>query len=435
MKLTDIDLWQPVCTDTRFIKSGEVFVALKGPNFDGHQFVVIAEQKGAIAAVVDHLVPDIKMPQIVVPDTLKAFQELGAKRRQALAIPVAAITGSCGKTTTKTMLASILAQRGDTLVTEGNFNNDVGVPQTLLRLSPSHKFAVIEIGASHLEDVANLVPLVNPGVAIITNVAPVHLQGFGGLDGVAKAKGDILDGLRPNGCGILNADDDYFSYWCHRLQAQGRKILSFGVKNKADVMAENIELDKDGHCCFALCASGDKIAVKLPVLGKHNISNALAAAAAAIVFGISLADIKAGLEQMQPVAKRLIKKAGLNGSLILDDSYSANPRSTEAAMEMLANISGKKILVFGYMAELGSEAEFYHRQIGRQAREFGISKIFALGELTKFTVESFGAGACFFADQGELVAALRKELDKDVIVLVKGSHSNKMWQIVEQILG
>jgi UDP-N-acetylmuramoyl-tripeptide--D-alanyl-D-alanine ligase len=430
MKLTDIDSMQSICTDTRFLQVGDVFVALKGANFDGHEFVKIAEDKGAVAVVVEHKVAT-RLPQIIVTSALQALQELGARRRSALDIPVVAITGSCGKTTTKNMLASILGQRGKTLVTEKNFNNDVGVPQTLLRLQPAHEFAVVEIGASYPQDVANLVKLVQPQVAVITNVAPVHIQGFGDLDGIAKAKGDILNGLDASGIAILNADDQYFAYWRERLR--GQKIISFGIETKADVNAEQIELDSEGYASFVLHTPQGSEKISLAFLGRHNVMNALAAIAAALALNSSLAVIKFGLENCQPVAKRLLKRAGLNGAIILDDSYSANPRSTQVVLEVLAHMAGTKILVFGYMGELGADAEKYHRQIGLIARKLGINKLYGLGELTKFTVEAFGNGAYFFTEREKLIAALQSELQPGVTVLVKGSNVNKMWEIVERI--
>ncbi|MCK4609384.1 MAG: UDP-N-acetylmuramoyl-tripeptide--D-alanyl-D-alanine ligase, partial [Gammaproteobacteria bacterium] len=385
-----------------------------------------AAQKGAIAAVVDReIISDI--PLIKVKDTFSAYGELAKARREAVDIPVCAVTGSCGKTTTKTMLASILSQCGSTLATEQNLNNNIGVPLTLLRLTPEHKFAVIEIGASLTHEIAYAAKLAQPDIAIITCAAPVHLDGFGDLDGVARVKGNVLQGLTADGVAVLNADDSYFSYWRDLLG--NKRCVSFGIENSADVTAHSIEIASD-ITCFELQTPQGKIKICLPVFGKHNIMNALAASAAAEMAGASLTDIKQGLETMQPVAKRMISKIGLNGATIIDDSYNANPRSMQVALDSLRYSAGEKILVVGDMAELGANAAQYHQDLGLMAKEKAVDHLYAIGDLTRLTVETFGDGSYFFTDRNELIAELKNKLRPETTVLVKGSKVNRMWEIV-----
>lgn len=414
-----------VSIDTRTLMPGDLFVALKGPNFDGHEFVKAAAAKGAIAAMVEHEIT-ADLPQIRVPDTFKALGEFAKKRRQQVSIPIIGLTGSCGKTTTKTMLASILVLAGPTLATEKNLNNNIGVPLTLLRLTPEHKYAVIEIGANQPQEIDYAAELVKPDIAIITNAAPVHLEGFGTLDDVARIKGDILRWLTNDGVAILNADDKYFDYWQNLLN--GKRVISFAIQRQADVTAHDIDTS------FTLQLPTGETKITLKVFGEHNIMNALAAAAAAHVLDIDMVTIKQGLETMAPVAGRLLKKIGKNGSIILDDSYNANPRSMQAALKVLIQHPGEKILIAGDMAELGADTERFHHELGIMAREFGVQRLYAVGELTQLTVTAFGEGGYYFTNRDELIAAVNNVLQPSMTILVKGSKVNRMWEMVTALL-
>lgn len=431
MNLSDIKKFQPISIDTRTLLPGDLFIALVGNNFDGHDFVKVAEQKGAIAAVVSRDV-NCNFPLIKTDDTFYALGDLAALRRQQTTIPLVAITGSCGKTTTKTMLASILNICGQTLVTQENLNNNIGVPLTLLRLTPEHDFAVIEVGANQINEVAYSTKLTCPDIVVITNAAPVHLQGFSNLDGVARAKGDILQGLIDDGIAVLNADDNYFNYWRNLLKKE-QTCLSFAINKKADITATNI-INVQSTTSFILHTSLGERSIHLPVVGEHNVMNALAAAAAAFAVKAPLPAIKVGLETMQPVARRMLHKPGRNHSIIIDDSYNANPRSIDAAIRVLMQASGEKIFVVGDMAELGDLTEQSHRELGIKAQALGVQQLFAIGKYTPLTVETFKGKAYHFKTHDELIAAVSDILKPDVTVLVKGSKINRMWEIVDALL-
>ncbi len=431
MNLSDISNFQSISTDTRTLQPGDIFIALVGSNFDGHDFVKEAEQKGAVAAVVCREV-NCNLSLIKTDDTFYALGKLAALRRQQVTIPVIAITGSCGKTTTKTMLASILNICGETLVTQENLNNNIGVPLTLLRLTPKHDFSVIEMGANQVNEIAYSAKLTRPNVAVITNAAPVHLQGFSSLNGVAKVKGDILRGLTQDGVAVLNADDEYFSFWGNLLKKQ-QSCLSFAIYNKADITATNITNAHD-TTHFVLHTPLGKQSIQLSAIGEHNITNALAAAAAAYAVGAPLSAMKTGLEIMQPVARRMLPKLGRNHSIIIDDSYNANPRSMDAAIHVLMQCPGEKILVAGDMAELGDLTEQYHRELGVKAHTLGVHQLYAVGKYTHLTVETFKGKAYHFKNHNELIAAINDVLKSNVTILVKGSKINGMWKIVDALL-
>lgn len=419
-----------VSSDTRQIKKGDLFIALKGPNFDGHDFVSAAKKQGAIAALVHHAI-DTELPQIVVKDTLQALGQLAAFRRQQTDIPVIGLTGSCGKTTTKSMIASILQTCGPSLATEGTLNNDIGVPLTLMRLLPEHQYAVIEMGANHQNEIHYVTKITRPDVALITNVAPVHLEGFGGIDGIAKGKGEIFEGLTADGIAILNADDVYVDYWRELLK--GRKVIYFGLNKKADVTAKNIQLTSEGTASFELVVRNSSLPITLNILGQHNVMNALAAAAATTAIGIDIAAIQKGLLSFTPVNKRLVEYSGHAGAQVIDDSYNANPTAFLAVLQILQRKNGEKILIMGDMKELGDKAEEYHTQLGHQAREHGISKLYGYGQMSALTVKAFGKEGRHFSDQEELIATVKPTLHSEAVVLVKGSRSMKMERIVEAL--
>ncbi len=425
-------IFNTVTIDSRNIKSGDLFIAIKGPNFDGHDFINEVQKQGACGVLVEKEV-HTDLPVLKVADTRLALGRLGALRRAQLAdLPLIAVTGSCGKTTTKTMMAAILKQKGNTLATEGTLNNDYGVPLTLLKLQEQHDYAVIEMGANHFEEIAYLTQMAKPHVAVITNAGPVHLEGFGNVYGVAQAKGEIFRGLIPSGVAVLNADDAHFEYW--QALVFERKKVTFGENAKADYRAADVCMNAEHKPEFRLCSPLGEIKITLPLLGRHNVLNALAAAAATAELGASLKDIQQGLAQMEPVNKRLNEYQGRHGEMIIDDSYNANPAGMAAALSVLMQYPGKRIMVLGSMGELGDLSEDYHYALGQQIRDMGVDILLAVGDLALHTVNAFGTGATHFNDQNSLLAELKPLLSKDAVILVKGSRFMKMENIVQELI-
>ena len=418
-----------VSTDTRSLKQGELFIALQGPNFDGCDYLGQARDKGAAGAVVPRL-GDADISQIAVDDSRRALGELGAAWRQQLSPVVVGVTGSNGKTTLKELTAACLGTAAPTLATHGNLNNDIGMPLMLTRIENRHRFAVLEMGANHAGEIAYLTALAKPDIVVITNAAAAHLEGFGSLDGVARAKGEILCGESRPKVAILNADDRYFDYWSKLVE--DIQLLTFGIEADADVYARNI-VARPGCSSFDLYLPGGEVGVTLPLSGLHNVRNACAAAAIAAAAGIDVADIKAGLESVQPVDGRLRRLAGINGATLYDDSYNANPLSVVAAAEFLASLPGNNVLVLGDMGELGDDAAKLHTDTGTQVRQAGISRLLATGELSRNTVEGFGEGASWHAGIDDLAAGLTPELREGVNVLVKGSRFMRMERVVEAL--
>jgi UDP-N-acetylmuramoyl-tripeptide--D-alanyl-D-alanine ligase len=424
-----------VCTDSRTLKPGALFVALRGPNFDGAAFVQAAAAQGAIGALVERATPGA-LPQVVVPNTLVALQDLAKNWRAGFTLPVVAVAGSNGKTTAKEMTAAILSRMGLCMATHGNLNNHIGVPVTLMRLEPSHRSAVIEMGANAIGDVAALMRIAQPTVGLITNAGAEHLEGFGNLDGVAKGEGETVSRLGAEGTAIINADDAYAAYW--RGISGAKRIVTFGVHHAADFTAKNIfqgiERGEFATRFTLICPSGER-AIMLKAGGAHNIGNALAAAAAASAAGASLEDIALGLADFRAVSGRLQLKAGTRGAWIIDDSYNANPSSVRAAMEVLRSLTGPTWLVLGDMAELGEVSHDSHAHIGSYARDCGIKRLFAMGALSSRAVETFGAGGEWFADAESLTRRLQAELAPGVTVLIKGSRINRLERVVQALTG
>ena len=428
-----------VGTDSRELPAGALFVALRGPRFDAHDFVAEAAARGACGALVQHPVA-VDLPQLVVEDTRLALGRLAAAWRAHFDIPVVAVTGSNGKTTVKEMVASILSSRGEGLVTRGNFNNDIGMPLTLLRLQPSHRYAVVEMGANRPGDIAYLSDIARPTVAVITNAAPAHLEGFGDIAGVARAKGEIFGGLQPGGTAVLNSDDARIGVW--RVMSGGHSRLSFGIRQRADFRAERLEVNQECGCSFLLHTPLGAVDIRLRLAGRHNVMNALAAAAAAHAVGASPGEICAGLERMRPVGGRLELRQGGTGLRIIDDTYNANPGSMRAALEVLvaAGAAGEKVLVLGDMGELGNASQALHEQVGRQARVVGVDRVYAVGEGACVAAGAFGRGALHFNDQAALIEALLRDYGPGVVVgreatiLVKGSRAMHMERVVEALL-
>lgn len=419
-----------VSTDTRTLRRGELFIALQGPNFDGCDYVSQARDKGAAGAVVPTLV-DADISQIAVDDSKRALGDLGAAWRRQLSPIVVGVTGSNGKTTLKELTAACLATTAPTLATHGNLNNDIGMPLMLTRIEERHRFAVLEMGANHAGEIAYLTALAKPDIVVITNAAEAHLEGFGSLDGVARAKGEILCGESRPKVAILNADDHYFGYWSTLVE--DTQLITFGIDADADVRAHNIETEA-GRSSFDLHLPVGDIDINLPLSGRHNVRNACAAAAIAVAVGIDVADIKSALESVQPVEGRLRRLAGTGGATIYDDSYNANPLSVVAAAEFLASLPGNNLLVLGDMGELGDDAARLHAETGSQVRAAGISRLLATGDLSRNTVEGFGDGASWHADIDELAARVESELDADTNVLVKGSRFMQMERVVAALL-
>ena len=431
-----------VSSDTRTLGKDALFVALRGPNFNGNEFVAAAATSGACGALVDTQ-QAVALPQIVVTDTQVALERAGNGWREQFAIPVIGVAGSNGKTTAKDMTAGILGQVGHCLATRGNLNNHIGVPLTLLRIDPTHRFAVVEMGANRGGEVAALVRIARPTVGMITNAGAEHLEGFGSIEGVARAEGEMVEGLAPTATAVINADDEFANLWRGLTKA---RIVTFGVRSAADFKATDIHttIGPEGFLThFTLVCPLGSAAVTLHMGGRHNVANALAAAAAASAAGAQLEHIVAGLGAMRAVAGRLQFKKALSGAWIIDDSYNANPSSMRAGIEVLAQLEGPKWLVIGDMAELGDFAEIAHTEVGEFARAKGVERMFAMGGLAKLAVDSFGAGAQWFPDSQALAAALTQALaaaspeadaGPGVRMLIKGSRVNRLERVVDVLV-
>ena len=417
-----------ISTDSRAIAPGSLFVALKGERFDGHAFVAKAFADGAAGALVSQAV-GVEGPLVTVQDTLAALGALAGAWRRRFDCLLIAVTGSNGKTTVKEMLASILCQAGSVLATRGNLNNEIGVPLTLSGLNAQHRAAVVEMGANHAGEIARLTEMAAPSVGVVTLCAPAHIEGFRSLEGVAAAKGELFAGLPHDAIAVLNVDDAFASMWRELIGT--RRTVTFGSEHRADIWSSRRSDDRAG--CFNLHIEAQSVAVRLQLLGLHNIQNALAAAAAAHACGITPALIAAGLSETRPVAGRLLTKTAFNGATLIDDSYNANPYSVRAAIEVLVTQSSPRWFAFGDMAELGAGAKEEHQAIGALARERGVERLLALGPLSRRTVDAFGPGAEHFASHADLVHTLRQTLPVDACLLIKGSLSTGMGQVVDAL--
>ncbi|MEN8179047.1 MAG: UDP-N-acetylmuramoyl-tripeptide--D-alanyl-D-alanine ligase [Pseudomonadota bacterium] len=424
-----------VSTDTRNLQPDALFVALQGPSFDGHKFLSVAEEKGAVGAVISE--PQLtSLTTIRVSNTRKSLGQLAAGWRKQCPVPLVAVTGSNGKTTVKEMIAAILGQESRVLATQGNLNNDIGMPLTLLRLQ-DEQFAVLEMGANHPGEIAYLSRIAQPDVAVITNAGAAHLEGFGDLDGVARAKGEILSGLVAGGIAVLNADDPRLPVW--RELATGNSVLTFGLSPTADVSTDPAavatEWTETGFSSsFTVQSRVGQFRVDLALAGQHNLRNALAAIAACQALGIGVAEIQQGLAQLTPVPGRLQCRIAVSGLRVIDDSYNANPDSVVAAVEVLRSAPGKRFLVMGDLAELGKDAAALHFEVGQRAAEAGIDALWATGNMSREAVDGFGQGGRYFADHETLIADLQKTLTVNDTVLVKGSRSAGMERVVGSLL-
>ena len=418
-----------VSTDSRTTPRGALFVAVRGPRFDGHDFVGGAGSRGAAAALVERT-PNASIPFIHVRDSVRALGELAAAWRNRFRdLLLVGITGSNGKTTVKEMAAAIFRTLGPVSATRGNLNNEIGVPLTLCELDAEHGAAVVELGASHRGEIAALTTLVRPSVGVVTQCAPAHLEGFGSIEGVARAKGELFERLPDDAVAIVNADDPFAGLW--RELARPRRCISFGAGVDADVRVRAASGAGRRHVALDTPAGNVEIDLALP--GAHNAVNAGAAAAAALAAGASLDAIREGLAAVRPAKGRLESKRGPRGAEIIDDTYNANPASLQAGLRVLGAKPAPRWLVLGDMGELGPEGASLHAEAGRRARRHGVERLLVIGELGVEAARAFGDGATHFADCTALVDRLRDELPDGATVLVKGSRSMAMERVVEAI--
>ncbi len=416
-----------ISIDTRKILPEQLFIALRGEHYDGHQFVEQSIAAGACAVMVEKVSP-LNFPQIIVQNTLQALQELARQWRASLSPTVVAVTGSNGKTTSKEILCSILRLWCKFKATEKNLNNHIGVPLSLLKLEDKDQVAVLEMGANHQKEIAFLTQMIQPDIAWITNAGPAHLEGFGSLEGVAQGKGELFENLKSDGIAIVNADDTYASYWESLLPTQ--KIIRFGLHKKAHVSGQysvqecHINIDNETHT------------LNMPLRGEHNLSNALGASAVAHALGVPSKTIVQGIEAMEPVAGRLVPVAVTKDMCLLDDTYNANPASLQSALNTLSEYPGQKWLILGTMAELGEQAPEWHAQAADMARQCKVNRLFAMGDFAKYAVKSFGQKGQCFDTLEELTQCLSAELkhEQAVTLLVKGSRSAGMEQVVHNIM-
>tara|TARA_A100001015_G_scaffold318220_1_gene437422 strand:- start:4417 stop:5760 length:1344 start_codon:yes stop_codon:yes gene_type:complete len=421
---------QGVFIDSRKVQEGSLFVAIKGENFDGHDFIGQAVEKGAVAVVCERTSDEVPVPQLVVEDSVKELGEIASYHRNQFTCGVIALTGSNGKTTVKEMIASILPS--PSFATQGNLNNHIGVPLSILNLRQDHRFGVFELGANHKGEIAYTVSMVKPKVTLINNIGPAHIEGFGSIEGVADAKGEIHLGLSKGGTAVVNEDDNFAHYWdaCFRDKNQ----IRFSVEAPLDVYCKRLQMNPSGCASFTLVTPKGECEINLKVFGKHNVSNALAAAACTYALGIGLSDIERGLNNFTGVSGRMTKRIGRKGSIVIDDTYNANLRSVLSALYVLAKMKGHRILVQGDMGELGDATQAHHQEIGQRASELGIDEVYTCGNNSVFTAKGFGANAQHFVSQAELSKQLIERLDANTTVLVKGSRAAAMENIVHDLL-
>ena len=432
-------VFEGVSTDTRTLKPRNLFVALRGEHFDGHRFLAAAADAGAAAAMVDSSFGEraqAPLPLLIVEDTRRALGALAAHWRSRFRLPVLALTGSSGKTTVKEMIAAILrhAAAGDArgaskepvLATRGNLNNDIGLPLMLLELTHEHRYGVFEMGMNHAGEIRYLTEMASPDVALVTNAGRAHIEFLGSEEAIARAKGEIFESLRPEATAVINADDRFAPLW--RSLASGRHCIDFGLDKPAAVTGsyQLHELESD----IVLRTPGGQAHARLNAPGVHNVRNALAAAGAAVALNVPVADIAAGLERFDGIKGRLQRKPGLNGAVLIDDTYNANPESVRAAIAVLARASGRKTLVFGDMGELGVDAPRLHHEIGACAKEARIDRMLTLGENAVEAAKAFGDGASHYDRLEDLLAELRTTVGSADTILVQGSRFMKMERVI-----
>jgi len=425
--------------DSRRACHGGLFVALRGPHFDAHDYLGEAIKQGAVAAVVErqalskinesrlkeNQLADI--PKLIVSDSRKALGDLARFNRQHLDTRIVAITGSSGKTTVKEMTATILQGQGKTHATRGNFNNEIGAPLTLLEMKSEHEYAVVELGANHAGEIAYTAGITRPEVALVNNVSAAHLEGFGDLQGVARAKGEIFSEIKSGGVAVINLDDDFAEFWMKSIR---HATLTYSRSKAADVTASEVSLDENQCARFELKYDGAQVSVRLSLAGLHNVSNALAAASCCLALGVPLQNIATGLAQAPVVSGRLMTEMLASGCRVIDDTYNANLDSMRAAISLLARYPGRKILVIGDMAELGESGRQCHEEVGQIASDAGIDLLLSCGVLTRFSQAAFNGSGEHFSDQTLLIQKLKKQAKADTTILVKGSRSAHMENVV-----
>ena len=415
-----------ISTDTRNLHFGDLFIALEGEKFDGHKFIDDTVEQ-IVSGIFIHKEIMTQLPSILVDDTLAGMSRWAQAWRKRVDPKLVAITGSNGKTTVKQMISNILSQAGSTCATKGNLNNHIGVPLTLLALRVNNQFAVIEMGANNFGEINHLSLLAEPEVAVITNAGPAHLEGFGSVEGVAKAKGEIINGVRDGGTIVLNADDQYLDVWLEK--SKHLNIMTFGFSDSATVKGE---INED-HT-LSVSVNDEVFSINLPLPGKHNAYNALASIAVGTAFNIDRNDIKNGLENADQVHGRLQLKQGMLGATIIDDTYNANPASLQAAIEVLCAQSKEPWLVLGDMGELGEDTVSIHAHMGEIARAAGVKKLFGLGELAKQAVDEFGENGFFFSKHDVLSRELLNQMSENCCILIKGSRTMHMEDVVNFLI-
>lgn len=434
-----------VSIDTRTLQPGDLFIAIKGPRYDGHDYLAQAQAAGAVAALTEHYVSGAVMPQIVVENSEQALGLLGAANRNYFDGCLVGVTGSCGKTSVKEMLLAIFSKAGSTLATEGNLNNALGTPLTLLRINESHQFAVVEMGTSAPGEIEYIANMGRPDVSVIVNAAETHLADLKSVAGVAREKGFILDALADDGIAVLNMDDQFFGQWCERaLQKSGRRIISFSARNPdANCFASDITPNAEGTR-FTLhirrqSQQQEQQSLQLSFWGRYQVANACCAAAVALACGLSLDIIARGLENARPYQRRGQRFVHSSGAVLIDETYNANPKATLAAVEQLADCGGRTIMVLGDMLELGDISDERHRDIGRYAKALGIHQFLSFGPSARLASEAFGSGQ-HFEDKSELIGFLNEQLNsvinsESTAVMVKGSKGMKMLDIIQALIG
>ncbi|MEM1244406.1 MAG: UDP-N-acetylmuramoyl-tripeptide--D-alanyl-D-alanine ligase [Pseudomonadota bacterium] len=421
-----------ISIDSRRLEKGNIFVAIRGERFDGHDFIEAASKKNP-ACIISEKPLTINYPYILCKNSRLLLGKMASWWRSKFHIPFLALTGTCGKTTTKQMLGEILKQSHQVLLSEKTFNNDLGVPLTLFRLGKEHQFAVLECGMNHPGEINYLGEIIQPQVAAVTNIGAGHIEFFKNLDAIAKEKSDLYRTLIADGIGIVNLDDRYSTYFQDVLHSN--KIMTCSVQAKQpQVKAVDIELDELQRPGFRLLYQGKSVSVQLPLLGKHNIMNALIAASMALAVNVNLTDIKCGLEKTINMPQRMQLHTLNAETVLIDDGYNAIPDAVEKSLELLAGFAGKRIFIFGGMAELGDKAIRYHQKIGRVAKNLGIDAIYAFGEYCHFTIEAFGEGGKLFANQNQLIEQIKRLDISHACLLVKGSRGSKMENVVAAIL-
>ena len=420
-----------ISINTRTIKAGEVYIALKGEQFDGHSFIIDAQVKGAVG-VISEREPEHDFPTIVVKDTKAALMQLAAYKRQQFKGKVLTVTGSFGKTTVRALCEEIFHQAGPTLASQGSFNNDIGMPLTMWQLHEGIEYYIQELGANHMGELAHLTSILKPDVAAITAIGAVHIEGFGSIENIAQAKSEIYSGLNNKGIAIVNADDNFSAYLTE--QAGSNKILTFGIEQEADVMAKTITVLADARVSFRLVTPTGEAAITLSLLGRHNVFNALVAASMAVAAGVPIDLIKKGLERAKPVGKRLNIIEMSDHLRLINDSYNASPQTVTAAVEVMQLFDSRHVAVLGDMSELGPEEQQIHTQVGLELKQAGVDALYGFGPLMQYAAKAFGEGAMHFNDKESLLLALQQEMQPNTTILVKGSNSQRVWEVIDALV-